>query len=370
MSFEDIRPHDVPELQIQPLAETPEITHVPDTNIEAVNRELERITGYDRTELLGSTVEVLIPHDVVGRHEGHRLGYQANPHRRAMGHGLELSARRKDGSVFPVEISLAPAEVAGDTVVIATVRDVTLNRQLDTDLQAARQRVVLAEDHERIARDLHDTVIQRLFASGLSLQSVLAQVPDTAKAKIERVLDDHDDAIRELRTAIFGLASKRSATGMVYRDVSEAFWKAGDIWKQPDLGAVFARMQKDGPREFYEGETARTLAAAMARNGGLITLEDLKLYKVVERAPLMGSYKGYGIDGKGYLEVVVNAEHLGTSVVPPGIHAEALARALPQAELLRIPGAGHLPHHAHAATIAEAIERLALQPVDAQEQRP
>ena len=176
-----------------------------------VNRELERITGYERTEILGSTVEVLIPHDVVGRHEGHRLGYRANPHRRAMGHGMELSARRKDGSVFPVEISLAPAEVAGDTVVIATVRDVTLTRQLDSDLQAARQRVLLAEDHESIARDLHDTVIQRLFASGLSLQSVLAQVPDAAKAKIERVLDDHDDAIRELRTAIFGLASKRSA---------------------------------------------------------------------------------------------------------------------------------------------------------------
>ena len=53
-------------------------------------------------------------------------------------------------------------------------------------------------------------------------------------------------------------------------------------------------------------------------------------------------------------------------VVPPKIHAEALARALPQAELMRIPGAGHLPHHAHAATIANAIERLALQPVDAQ----
>jgi pimeloyl-ACP methyl ester carboxylesterase len=53
-------------------------------------------------------------------------------------------------------------------------------------------------------------------------------------------------------------------------------------------------------------------------------------------------------------------------VVPPKIHAEALARALPQAELMRVPGAGHLPHHAHAATIAAAIERLALQPVDAQ----
>jgi pimeloyl-ACP methyl ester carboxylesterase len=53
-------------------------------------------------------------------------------------------------------------------------------------------------------------------------------------------------------------------------------------------------------------------------------------------------------------------------VVPPKIHAEALARALPHAELMRIPGAGHLPHHVHAAMIADAIERLALQPVDAQ----
>jgi signal transduction histidine kinase len=106
---------------------------------------------------------------------------------------------------------LAPAEVAGEAVVIATVRDVTLNRQVDNDLAAARQRVMLAEDHERIARDLHDTVIQRLFASGLSLQSVLPVVPEGSKAKIERIIDDQDDAIRELRTAIFGLASKRSA---------------------------------------------------------------------------------------------------------------------------------------------------------------
>jgi pimeloyl-ACP methyl ester carboxylesterase len=54
-------------------------------------------------------------------------------------------------------------------------------------------------------------------------------------------------------------------------------------------------------------------------------------------------------------------------VVPPKVHAEALARALPHALLMRIPGAGHMAHHAHAATIADAIERLALQPVDAQE---
>ncbi|MEQ1702428.1 MAG: PAS domain-containing sensor histidine kinase, partial [Ilumatobacteraceae bacterium] len=176
-----------------------------------VNREMERLVGYSRDDLLGQRVEMLLPATEREVHVSHREGYQLAPHRRTMGSGLELKARRADGSCFPVEISLAPAEITGEAVVIATVRDVTSSRQADFELEAARQRVMLAEDHERIARDLHDTVIQRLFAAGLSLQSVLPVVPDVAKVKIERIIDDQDDAIRELRTAIFGLSSKRSA---------------------------------------------------------------------------------------------------------------------------------------------------------------
>lgn len=71
-----------------------------------------------------------------------------------------------------------------------------------------------------------------------------------------------------------------------------AFWRAGDLWRQPDLAATFARMQKTGPREFYEGETARRIADAMARNGGTITAGDLRAYRPVERTPLRGTYRG------------------------------------------------------------------------------
>jgi PAS domain S-box-containing protein len=194
-----------------------------------VNRELERMHGYARAELLGQAVEMLLPDALREGHIAHRDTFARHPHRRAMGQGFDLSARRKDGQEFPVEISLAPAHIAGEAVVIATVRDVTAarlaedvlvsaNRMVERELNAARERVMLAEDHERIARDLHDTVIQRMFAAGLSLQSVLSTVPETARVKIERIIDDQDDAIRELRTAIFGLASKRN-TGRTVRVV-------------------------------------------------------------------------------------------------------------------------------------------------------
>ncbi len=74
-----------------------------------------------------------------------------------------------------------------------------------------------------------------------------------------------------------------------------AFWKTGELFTQPDLAATFARLQKNGPREFYEGETAEKIAAAMKANAGTITLDDLKGYKAIVRPPLHGSYRGYDI---------------------------------------------------------------------------
>ena len=74
-----------------------------------------------------------------------------------------------------------------------------------------------------------------------------------------------------------------------------AYYKAGDILRQPELAATLARLQKDGPREFYEGETARLIADAMAKNGGNLTLADLKGYHAAERTPVRGTYRGYEI---------------------------------------------------------------------------
>lgn len=74
-----------------------------------------------------------------------------------------------------------------------------------------------------------------------------------------------------------------------------AYWEAGETLVQPDLARTLTRIAQNGVKEFYEGETAQKLGDAMTRNGGLITLADLKNYAAVERAPLTGSYRGYGI---------------------------------------------------------------------------
>jgi gamma-glutamyltranspeptidase / glutathione hydrolase len=72
-------------------------------------------------------------------------------------------------------------------------------------------------------------------------------------------------------------------------------YKAGDPFKQPELAETLQRIAAKGAKDFYQGETARQLAAAMSTHGGLITLDDLKNYKVVERTPLTGNYKGFEI---------------------------------------------------------------------------
>jgi gamma-glutamyltranspeptidase/glutathione hydrolase len=73
------------------------------------------------------------------------------------------------------------------------------------------------------------------------------------------------------------------------------FLEDGQVWRQPELAATFARLQRFGPREFYEGRTARLIAEDMRRHGGLITLEDMKNYVAKEREPLRTTYRGFEV---------------------------------------------------------------------------
>jgi len=123
-----------------------------------------------------------------------------------MGIGLALVGEKANGTEFPVEVSLSPVTTDAGTFVVAAVRDITERLAIDEQLQRAAQEVRVLEDRDRIARDLHDTVIQRLFAAGMSLQAAASMVeaPDVSR-RLDGVVDELDETIRELRTAIYEL---------------------------------------------------------------------------------------------------------------------------------------------------------------------
>lgn len=110
-----------------------------DGRITVINAEAERMFGYSRGEMLGQTIECLLPDRFRERHAAHRRNYTAAPNLRTMGSGMQLAGIRADGSEFPVEVSLSPIRLDSQVFVASMIRDVSERQAYEQALTKARQ---------------------------------------------------------------------------------------------------------------------------------------------------------------------------------------------------------------------------------------
>ncbi|MEM7092094.1 MAG: PAS domain S-box protein [Actinomycetota bacterium] len=180
--------------------------------IEVANPELERLFGYEADDLIGQSVSVLIPPEAHEIHATHVASYSANPTARPMAASRLLEGQRQDGSRFPVNVSLMSIDTDQGARTVAAVRDLTLWVASERSAAEAKRQHAMADDRDRIARELHDTVIQRLFALGLGLQGLPARLDDEAViAAVNRSVDTVDQIIGEIRSTIHGLKTPPAA---------------------------------------------------------------------------------------------------------------------------------------------------------------
>jgi len=197
------------------------------------NTQVSALFGYSAGELLGSPVEMLMPDRFRARHTGHRASYGQNVRVRPMGMGLDLYGMRKDGTEFPVEISLSPISRGNESIVAAAIRDVSQRREGEKALEQARREAERANIAKSrfLATASHD-LRQPLQTLGLLNGALRRMVRD---AECQEVLREQDLAIEAMSRLLNGLLDiSKLESGAITVDLADF-----------DLAPLFDELRRD-----------------------------------------------------------------------------------------------------------------------------
>jgi PAS domain S-box-containing protein len=175
--------------------------------IAVANPVAEQLFGYDRIELQGMSLESLLPERYRGRHHQFRKGFNAHPEPRRMGIGRDLTALRKDGTEFPVEISLSYTRVKGELFVMAFISDITLRKKAEDGLKRSEEQLIV------YAAELEQKVQARTEALNNSIAKLEKEVKERKKAEEEvRKSLEKERELNDLKSKFVSIASHEFRT--------------------------------------------------------------------------------------------------------------------------------------------------------------